>query len=54
MHATHNVTLYMQLSGYLVFNFMHSWYEGMLHFPIPRVSIYTMLICINDAHDFFI
>lgn len=23
------------LSGYLVFEFMHSWYDGLLHFPVP-------------------
>jgi hypothetical protein len=34
-----------------VFNFMHSWDDGAQYFPIPRVSIYTMPICIHDAHD---
>ncbi|XBH66132.1 hypothetical protein VPH35_119590 [Triticum aestivum] len=27
---------YSPLSGYLVFNLMHSWHDGTLHFPVPK------------------
>uniref|UniRef100_A0ACD6A321 Uncharacterized protein n=1 Tax=Avena sativa TaxID=4498 RepID=A0ACD6A321_AVESA len=30
---------YGPLSGYLVFNLMHSWNDGALHFPIPMDDI---------------
>ena len=33
---------------------MHSLCDGQLYFPIPQVSIYTMLICIHIAHYFVI
>jgi hypothetical protein len=54
--STHNLTFQTcsALSGYLVFNFMHSWYDGVFHFPIPMVSIYNMRIFISDTFDFFI
>ncbi|KAM3280299.1 hypothetical protein ACQJBY_034806 [Aegilops geniculata] len=27
---------YGPLSGYLIFNLMHSWHDGTLHFPVPK------------------
>ena len=40
------------LSGYLVFNLMHSWHDGTLHFPVPKVTIDTMLISTHITHVF--
>jgi hypothetical protein len=40
IYSLHNITFRdcRALSGYLVFNFMHSWYDGALFYPIPTVS----------------
>jgi hypothetical protein len=50
IYSLHNITFHncRALSSYLVFNFMHSWYDGSLFYPVPRVStspcqfIYTL------------